>query len=85
MIRLEKLSRKLAPALAILYAFGAVILVVSFRYGKLSVLYPVVSMSFIWVAILSSIILDESVSSINWFGIFFIVLGVSFIGRGAAT
>ena len=69
----------------ILYGLGAVLLVASFRYGELSILYPFVSLSFIWVAILSLVILEEEISYSNWLGVIFISSGICFVGRGATV
>ncbi len=63
----------------IFYFMAAGGLVASFRDGELSVLYPIVSFSFIWVSIMSLFFLDETLSMINWFGIILVVCGVSII------
>lgn len=50
---------------------------------RLSVAYPMISMSYILVVILSSLILHEHVKwNVAGAGLFFIALGVSFIGIG---
>ena len=50
---------------------------------RLSVAYPMISMSYILVVVLSSTILHERVQwSIAGAGLFFIAIGVSFIGIG---
>ena len=50
---------------------------------RLSVAYPMISMSYILVVVLSSTILHERIQwSIAGAGLFFIALGVSFIGIG---
>ena len=64
------------------YAMGAVLLIAALRNGQLSVLYPFISLSFIWVTFLSIILFSEHVSIFNWLGIASIILGVSFIGFG---
>lgn len=67
----------------IFYGLGAVLLVIALKYGELSVLYPVVALSFVWVAILSSTFLGESIGGVKIMGIVGIIIGVSLIGRGA--
>jgi len=67
----------------IFYAIGAVLLVKAFKHGELSVLFPVVALSFVWVAILSMIFLSEIMTFTKWMGIIAIVAGVSFVGRGS--
>lgn len=68
----------------LLYGFGAVLLIIALKYGELSVVYPFLSLSFIWVFLLSIFFLGETIVLINWFGLVLIVVGVSFIGRGVS-
>ncbi len=65
-----------------LYALGAVILVIALKYGELSVLYPFIALSFIWVFLFSIFLLEEKIFFVNWAGLVLIILGVSLIGRG---
>ena len=65
------------------YGLGAVLFIVSLKYVELSVAYPIISLGFIWVAILSYFFLAEKIFLIQWVGMFFIILGVFFVGRGA--
>jgi undecaprenyl phosphate-alpha-L-ara4N flippase subunit ArnE len=67
----------------VFYGLGAIILVIALKYGELSVLYPVVALSFVWVAILSSLFLEEVIGPFKILGIGGIILGVSAIGRGS--
>jgi drug/metabolite transporter (DMT)-like permease len=62
------------------YFLGFILLTISFKHGELSTLFPFVSLSFVWVAILSTIVLKESVSLIEGLGVGVIVLGVVLIG-----
>jgi drug/metabolite transporter (DMT)-like permease len=65
-----------------LYGLGLIVMILSFKYGEISVLYPLLALSFIWVFILSTIILGET---LNWFkisAILFIVIGIVLITRG---
>ncbi len=68
----------------VLYGIGSVVLIWALKYGELSVLYPFLSLGYIWVAFLSFFFLGEFLSGINWIGMAFIILGVSLIGRGAS-
>ncbi len=65
-----------------LYALGAVILVIALKHGELSVLYPIIAMSFVWVSFLS--ILNEIMNLLRWAGVITIIIGISLIGRGAS-
>jgi undecaprenyl phosphate-alpha-L-ara4N flippase subunit ArnE len=64
----------------IFYAIGAVLLIYSLKKANLSFIYPFVSLSFIWVSLLSYFFLGESMSFIQLLGIPCIILGVSLIG-----
>jgi drug/metabolite transporter (DMT)-like permease len=66
----------------VLYAFGAMLLIFALKGGELSVVYPFIATSFIWVSIFSQIFLGESMGILKWAGILAIVMGVIFIKRG---
>ncbi len=55
-------------------------LVVLSRF-ELSMVYPLVSLGYIAVALLSSIFFNESVTIVRWIGIITICVGVFFISR----
>ncbi len=65
------------------YAIAALLFVQALNKGDLSVLYPIWSLSFVWIFAISSLLLNETVSITNWAGAGLIVTGVSFIGKGA--
>ena len=67
----------------VLYMIGGVLMILSFRGGDLSVLYPIIATGFIWVSIMSMIFLGEEMNNLKWLGIFGIVLGIAFIGFGS--
>ena len=67
----------------VLYGIGAVILIICLKYGELSVVYPIIATSFIWVNIFSYIIFNETMNMMKWVGIIAIMFGVGFIGRGS--
>ena len=68
---------------ALLYLLSAGLLVLSLRYGELSVLYPIMAASYIWISILSVKILEEKMTPNKWIGITLIVLGITLIGWGS--
>ena len=68
-----------------LYAFGAVLLILSFRGGEVSVLYPIIATSYIWVSFLSIYFLGEVMNLYKWLGVFSIVAGIVLIGFGSRT
>ena len=67
----------------ILYFIGAVLLIIALKGGELSVLYPIVATSYIWVSFLSPRFFPtDSMNLMKWVGVFIIVTGVSFVGIG---
>ncbi len=66
-----------------IYCLSAAFFVPALKGGDLSVLYPLVSLSYIWVSLLSMFILKEQMNYTKWFGIFLILCGVSLIGLGS--
>lgn len=63
-----------------LYALSALLLVYAFKHGPLSVLFPFVSLTFVWVIILSYLVLQEPVGLNEIIGTAAIIAGVSFVG-----
>ena len=66
-----------------LYAIGTLLFIPALKGGDLSVLYPFVSLSYIWVSLLSVKFLGEKMNKFKWIGIALIIVGVSFIGLGS--
>lgn len=66
-----------------LYALGTLLFIPALRGGDLSVLYPFVSLTYIWVCLLSMKFLNEKMNLYKWAGILMIIAGVSFIGIGS--
>jgi drug/metabolite transporter (DMT)-like permease len=63
-----------------LYFCSSVIFVSALRGGELSVLYPMVSLGYIWVTLNSRIFLKEPINRFKLAGVSFIVLGIILIG-----
>jgi len=68
----------------ICYGIGAILFIMALKYGNLSIIYPFIALSFIWVDIASISIFNESISFINWIGMVIILIGVSLIGYGSS-
>ncbi|MDD5086891.1 MAG: EamA family transporter [Candidatus Nanoarchaeia archaeon] len=66
------------------YIIGAVILIFALKNGELSVIYPFIATSFVWVSFLSVIFLKEVMNILKWSGLFVIILGMAFIGKGGS-
>ena len=69
----------------VLYGIGAIVMIIALKYGELSILYPFIALSFVWVMILSIFFLQETVSLWNWAGVAAILVGVSLIGKGGSV
>ena len=63
--------------------FNTGLLVLALRNGQLSVLYPIIALTYVWVAILSPMFFEDSMNALKVAGIGFIVGGVSLIGFGS--
>jgi len=73
------------PLLAglVLYGLGAVMMVLALRHGELSVLYPMISLSYVWVAIIAVVVFHEQMNTPRIAGIVLIMAGVGVLGRGS--
>ncbi len=67
----------------LLYAVGGVLLILSLRGGEVSVLYPIIATSYIWVSFLSIYFLGEIMNPYKWMGVSAIVMGIVLIGFGS--
>ena len=67
----------------LLYAVGGTLMIVSFRGGEVSVLYPIIATSYIWVSFLSMFFLGEIMNEFKWFGVVIIIAGIALIGYGS--
>jgi drug/metabolite transporter (DMT)-like permease len=67
-----------------LYICGAVLAVLALRHGELSVLWPIISLSYVWVAILAKILIHEAISPLKIAGIAVIIVGVAIMGRSGS-
>ncbi len=67
----------------IFYALGTILFIPALKGGELSVLYPLVATTYIWVSIWSIKLLKEKMNKQKWIGILLVIIGVIFIGLGA--
>tara|TARA_Y100000310_G_C20689917_1_gene821561 strand:- start:933 stop:1280 length:348 start_codon:yes stop_codon:yes gene_type:complete len=64
------------------YGLGTVLFIPALKGGDLSVLYPLISTTYIWVSLWSMWMLGEKMNSLKWIGVALIIGGVSLIGLG---
>ena len=63
-----------------LYAVSTLLMVLALRDGELSLLYPVISLTYIWVMFLSVLVLHEPLTIWKAAGVSLICLGVGLLG-----
>lgn len=62
-----------------LYGTSALIYIFSLQFGKVSLIYPIIATSYIWVALFANRFLGEAFPLQNWAGVVMIVAGVTLI------
>ena len=67
----------------LLYVVGGTLIILSFRGGEVSVLYPIIATSYIWVSFLSIWFLGETMNFFKWNGVIAIITGIALIGYGS--
>ena len=65
-----------------LYGINTLMLVLALRDGELSMLYPIIALTYVWVTLLSYLLLGEKSNLFKNIGIATIVIGVAVLGRG---
>ena len=65
-----------------LYGINTLLLVVALRDAELSMLYPIIALTYVWVTLLSYTLLHETPNVYKNIGIGTIVVGVAVLGRG---
>ena len=61
------------------------LLILALRDGQLSVLYPIIALTYVWVTILSPMFFGDVINGFKVAGVALIVLGVSCIGVGSRS
>ncbi|SMC20997.1 Magnesium transporter NIPA [Clostridium acidisoli DSM 12555] len=64
----------------VLYILSALLNIVVLKYMPLSVVLPMTAITYIWSMISSKVMLKEKITKYKLFGMFFIIIGVVFIG-----
>lgn len=66
----------------VFYGIGAIVMLVAYRYGKLSVLQPMLSLNYVLSLVLAAVFLKETITSIKCIGVLVIMAGVVLIAGG---
>lgn len=68
----------------VLYALALVFMIIAYRHAELTLLYPIIATTYIWVMLLAAIIFpDETITLTKGLGVLLIVLGVLSTGIGS--
>ncbi|HUK15725.1 MAG TPA: hypothetical protein VLW65_04895 [Bryobacteraceae bacterium] len=65
-----------------LYGLFTLLLVIALREGELSLLYPIISLGYVWVTGLSYFIFHDRLNTPKSIGIASIMIGVAVLGQG---
>jgi len=76
------LNLQLATGVA-LFLLSAVFFVLGIRHGELSVLYPMVSLGYVWTLVWSRVFFHEPFTRQKFYGLGLILVGVFFVGLGS--
>lgn len=66
----------------VFYGIGAVVMLIAYKFGKLSVLQPMLSMNYVLSIVLGAIVLKEPIAALKCIGILIIITGVILIAGG---
>ena len=66
----------------IIYLTAAFLLIIALRAGEVSVLYPIIATSYIWVSLLSKYFFNDIISFYKWIGMIFIFFGIILVAKG---
>ena len=64
------------------YGIGALVMIIAYKFGKLSVLQPMLSLNYVLSIILAAIVLDEEITLLKCIGVLVIIAGVIMIAGG---
>lgn len=64
------------------YGVGALVMIVAYRYGKLSVLQPMLSLNYVVSIVLAVLVLKENITILKCIGVIVIISGVVLIAGG---
>lgn len=66
----------------IFYGIGAILMIIAFKFGKYSVIHPMMCTGYIFAIILGTLVLKEKISMNQMLGISSMIFGVILIGGG---
>jgi undecaprenyl phosphate-alpha-L-ara4N flippase subunit ArnE len=69
----------------VVLGIGAALMILAYRYGELSVLQPINSMSYVYSLFLGYMVFHEEITTFRIIGVAVIISGVILLGRGGNT
>lgn len=66
----------------VLYGIGAIVMLIAYKFGSLSVLQPMLSFNYIFTVILAHFVLHEEIGVQTYIGIAIVFAGTILIGGG---
>lgn len=66
----------------LIYGLAALLLILALRYGEITLIYPFIASSYVWVSLASSILFNDSISGLKMAGIALIIVGVVMVCTG---
>lgn len=66
----------------VLYGIGALVMLVAYKFGSLSVLQPMLSFNYIFTVIFAHFVLNEEIGLLTYTGITIVFIGTILIGGG---
>ncbi len=66
----------------ILYGIGAILMIIAYRFGSLSTLQPILSLSYVYAILMGNYVLEENIGVYKILGIIAISIGVFFLCAG---
>lgn len=66
----------------VFYGVGAMVMILAYRFGKLSVLQPMLSLNYVLSILLAAVVLKEEITLLKCAGVLIIIAGVILIAGG---
>lgn len=66
----------------LIYGLAALLLILALRYGEITLIYPFIASSYVWVSFASSVLFKDSISGLKMAGIALIIVGVILVCTG---
>src|SRR5215471_19303527 len=65
-----------------LYGVFTLLFIIALKDAELSIIYPVIALSYVWVTLLSIVFFHETINPYKACGIAIIMIGVTVLGKG---